>query len=97
MAVILTYDENGGFWDHVAPPKGDRWGSGTRVPALIISPFARKGVVDHTLYDTTSILRFITKRFALPMLPGLRARDEALAASGSQSLGDLTNALDFSQ
>lgn len=97
MLVIVTYDENGGFWDHVAPPKGDRWGPGTRVPAIIVSPFAKRGFVDHTQYDTTSILRFITRRFALPMLPGLRARDEALATHGSQPLGDLTNALDFSQ
>jgi acid phosphatase len=96
MLVIVTYDENGGFWDHVAPPKGDRWGPGNRIPALIISPFARKGFIDHTLYDTTSILRLITRRFALPVLPGLRARDEAMAAAGSGSLGDLTNALDFS-
>jgi acid phosphatase len=97
MLVIITHDENGGFWDHVAPPKGDRWGPGMRVPALIISPFAKKGFVDHTLYDTTSILRFITKRFALPTLPCLRARDEAPAINGNQPLGDLTNALDFSQ
>jgi phospholipase C len=95
MLVIITYDENGGFWDHVAPPKGDRWGPGTRVPAIIISPFAKKGYVDHTQRDSTSILRFITKRFALPLLPGLRTRDEALAANGSQPLGDLTNALKF--
>jgi len=65
MVVIVTYDENGGFWDHVAPPKGDRWGPGLRIPALIVSPFAKRGVVDHTLYDTTSILSLITKRFAL--------------------------------
>jgi acid phosphatase len=93
MVVIVTYDENGGFWDHVAPPKGDRWGPGSRVPALIVSPFAKRGFVDHTLYDTTSILRLITKRYALPALPGLRARDAALAVSGSAPLGDLTNAL----
>lgn len=97
MLVIVTYDENGGFWDHVAPPKGDRWGPGTRVPTLIVSPFAKKSFVDHTQYDTTSILRFIARRFALPMLPGLRARDEALAANGNQPMGDLTNALDFTQ
>ena len=72
MLVIVTYDENGGFWDHVAPPKGDRWGPGTRIPTIIVSPFAKKGIVDHTHYDTTSILRFITRRFELPMLPGLR-------------------------
>ena len=48
MLVVVTYDENGGFWDHVAPPKGDRWGPGTRIPAIIVSPFAKKGTVDHT-------------------------------------------------
>jgi len=95
MLVIVTYDENGGFWDHAAPPKADRWGPGTRVPAMIISPFARKGVVDHTLYDTTSILRFITRRFDLPVLAGIKARDEAMAAAGSGQLGDLTAALDL--
>ena len=66
MLIVVTYDENGGFWDHVAPPKGDRWGPGTRIPAIIVSPFAKKGYVDHTQYDTTSILRFITRRFELP-------------------------------
>jgi acid phosphatase len=84
MAVILTYDENGGFWDHISPPKGDRWGPGTRVPTIIISPYAKKHYVDHTAYDTTSIIKFITKRFDLTPLPGVRA-----------SSGDLTNAFEF--
>jgi phospholipase C len=95
MLVIVTYDENGGFWDHVAPPKADRWGPGSRVPTLIISPFAKKGYVDHTLYDTTSILRLITRRFGLPVLPGLVTRDAALRASGHPAMGDLRNALTF--
>ena len=95
MVVIVTYDENGGFWDHAAPPKGDRWGPGTRIPAFIISPFARAGFVDHTLYDTTSILSLITHRFALPVLPGLQRRNEAITANGNPLLGDLTNALAF--
>lgn len=95
MVVIVTYDENGGFWDHAAPPKGDRWGPGTRIPALIISPFAKAGFVDHTLYDTTSILALITHRFALPVLPGLQRRKAAVAANGNPPLGDLTNALTF--
>jgi len=95
MVVIVTYDENGGFWDHVAPPKGDRWGPGTRIPALIISPFAKRGFVDHTLYDTTSILSLITHRFALPVLPGLQRRNAAITANGNPPLGDLTNALAF--
>lgn len=63
--IIVTYDENGGLWDHVPPPAGDRWGPGTRIPALVISPYAKKGFVDHTLYDTTSILRLIEWRYGL--------------------------------
>ena len=93
MLVVVTYDEFGGWWDHVAPPKADRWGPGTRVPALIVSPYARKGTVDHTVYDTTSILRFITARWKLPVLPGIVARDKALAARHGPRLGDLTGAL----
>jgi phospholipase C len=93
MLVVITYDENGGFWDHVAPPPADRWGPGNRVPTLIVSPFAKKGYVDHTPYDTTSILKFITRRWQLPVLPGLAARDKALAAHGKPPMGDLTRAL----
>lgn len=66
--IIITYDENGGFWDHAAPPVKDRWGPGTRVPTLIISPYAKKGFVDHTEYDTTSILKLIESRYAIKPL-----------------------------
>ncbi|GAA4801251.1 acid phosphatase [Olivibacter ginsenosidimutans] len=66
--VIVTYDENGGFWDHVAPPVVDKWGPGSRIPAIIISPFAKKGFVDHTQYETVSILAFIEKRWGLKPL-----------------------------
>ncbi|GAB3627689.1 acid phosphatase [Pandoraea terrae] len=95
MMVVITYDENGGWWDHVAPPKGDRWGPGSRVPALVVSPFSKQGVVDHTLYDTTSILRFLTRRFDLPLLEGLAERNAAFAARGAAPPGDLTPALRF--
>jgi phospholipase C len=67
-AIIVTYDENGGLWDHVAPPSGDRWGPGTRVPLIVISPFARRGFVDHRRYDTTSILALIERRWGLKSL-----------------------------
>jgi acid phosphatase len=80
-AVIVTYDENGGFWDHVPPPAGDRWGPGTRVPALIVSPLARRGFVDHTPYDTTSIIKLITRRFGLEPLPGVRPGAGDLSAA----------------
>ncbi len=67
-AIIVTYDENGGRWDHVAPPVIDAFGPGTRVPTVIISPYAKKGFVDHTLYETASILKFIEERWGLPSL-----------------------------
>jgi phospholipase C len=83
-AIIVTYDEHGGFWDHVTPPKTDKWGPGSRVPAIVISPLAKKGFVDHTVYDTTSILATIEKRFALAPLT---ARDTAAK--------DMSAAFDF--
>jgi acid phosphatase len=95
MVVIVTFDENGGWWDHVAPPKGDRWGPGSRIPAIVVSPFAKKGAVDHNFYDTTSILRFITRLHGLPLLEGLAARNAAFEARGARPPGDLTAALSF--
>ena len=69
VVIIVTYDENGGFWDHVAPPVIDKkWGPGTRVPAIIVSPFAKHGFVDHTQYETVSILSFIEQRWNLDPL-----------------------------
>ncbi|MBW4331649.1 acid phosphatase [Stakelama sp. CBK3Z-3] len=95
MLVVVTFDENGGWWDHVAPPKGDRWGPGTRVPALVISPHAKHGSVDHTIYDTGSIARFLTRRFGLKKLPGLVERERAMIAAGGPPPGDLTGTLDL--
>jgi acid phosphatase len=74
--VIVTYDENGGQWDHVSPPgqgndngPHDVWGPGTRVPALVISPeLEQPFAVDHTQYDTTSILATIEARWNLKPL-----------------------------
>ena len=82
--IIITYDENGGRWDHVPPPKKDRWGPGTRVPTTVIGPFARRGYIDHTEYDTTAILKLIERRFDLQPLTD-RDRDA----------GDMLNALEF--
>jgi phospholipase C len=62
-AIIITYDENGGRWDHVAPPVIDKWGPGTRVPFIVVSPFAKRGFVDHTQYESVSILTFIEKLY----------------------------------
>lgn len=82
--IIVVSDENGGRWDHVAPPKIDRWGPGTRIPALIISPYAKKHYVDHTQYETVSILKLIETRFDLAPL----TRRDGQA-------NDLLNAFDF--
>ena len=67
-AVIVTWDDFGGFYDHVAPPHVDLYGLGPRVPAIIISPWARQGYVDHTTYEFASVLRFIETVFGLPSL-----------------------------
>ena len=95
MVIIITYDEFGGFWDHVPPPQADLLGPGTRIPALVISPFAKRHFIDHTQYDTGSVLRFISRRFDLPTLRGLAARDAALKARGAEPMGDLTPSLQF--
>ena len=69
--VIVTYDEHGGQWDHVAPPRpgrgvADRWGPGTRIPTVVLSrTLRRRFTVDHTPHDTTSILAEIEHRFGL--------------------------------
>ncbi len=93
--VVVTFDENGGWWDPVAPPTGDRWGPGSRVPALVIAPFAKKGYVDHTVYDTLSIQRLISRVHGLVPLDGVQARDRAFAARGQTPPGDLTGTLDL--
>jgi phospholipase C len=67
-AVVVAYDEGGGFWDHVAPPQPDAYGCGTRVPALLIGPWARRGYIDHRIADTTSVLALIEARFGLQPL-----------------------------
>ncbi|MDH4288431.1 MAG: acid phosphatase [Aquincola sp.] len=85
MLIVVTYDENGGYWDHVPPPTGPGWGDrlgpGTRVPAILIGPTVKRGHVDHTSYDTGSVLKFITERWGLEPLPGVRANVGNLSAA----------------
>ena len=80
--IVIAYDENGGRWDHVPPPSGDRWGPGTRVPAILAGRLAASHKVDHGQYETTSILRMIERRWRL-----------APVGSRDASAPDLTNAL----
>jgi acid phosphatase len=77
--VVVTYDEFGGQWDHVAPPTVDAWGPGTRIPALVIGGRQRVSTVDHTVYDTTSILATIEHSFGLAPLSPRDARVHDLA------------------
>ena len=78
-ALIITYDEFGGFFDHVPPPAGhgagdraDFFGPGTRIPAILVSPLVRPGRIDSKEYETTSIARLIAERFDLDPLPSPR-------------------------
>ncbi len=63
--VFLTWDDYGGFFDHVPPPLVDAYGYGPRVPTLVISPFAKPNYISHNTYDFTSMLSFIERRFHL--------------------------------
>jgi phospholipase C len=66
--IILTYDEGGGFYDHVPPPQVDQYGLGFRVPAIVISPYSVSGTVVHTQYDLTSPIKLIETAFGLTSL-----------------------------
>ncbi len=83
-AILLTWDENGGFYDHVPPPQVDAYGYGFRVPAIMISPFSRRGAIDTTVMDHSSIVKFIADNWGLSYL----------TARVSQA-GNLTSALTF--
>jgi phospholipase C len=85
-AIIVTWDDYGGFYDHVPPPQIDKYGLGFRVPALIISPYAKSGYIDHTQYQFESILKFIEWRFNIPSLTD---RD--------RNANNILNAFDFNQ
>jgi|ERR1700694_588415 len=73
-AVVILWDEWGGWYDDVAPPQLDYTGLGMRVPMLVVSPYARKGYISHTQYEFGSILKFIEQDFSLPSLGTTDAR-----------------------
>jgi len=84
--IFLTWDDFGGFYDHVPPPKVDEWGFGFRVPMIIISPYAIPGYVSHTTYEFSSVLKFIEEVFNFPYLTD---RD--------QNANDTTDSFNFNQ
>jgi phospholipase C len=85
-AIFLTWDDYGGFYDHVPPPHVDIYGYGPRVPLLVISPYARPGFIFHETSDFSSVLRFIEE---VNHLPSLGRRDA--------TANDLLHAFDFQQ
>ena len=67
-AIVLTWDDYGGFYDHVPPPQLDFFGFGARVPWIIISPYAKPGYISHTIYEFSSFLKTVEERFGLAPL-----------------------------
>jgi phospholipase C len=80
-AIFLTWDDYGGWYDHVRPPQVDKYGYGFRVPLLLISPYARRGYIDHTTADHTSLLKFIETSFQLAPLSQRDAASESLTGA----------------
>ena len=108
-AILVTWDEGGGFFDHIAPPQLDRYGPGIRVPMIIVSPYAKPGYVDTTFSDHSSVLKFIEASFGLPTLASINhqfdnstptANNDANGApfpprDGNPALSDLTQCFTF--
>jgi phospholipase C len=84
--IIVTWDDWGGWYDHVAPPQVDQFGLGFRVPTLVISPYAKRGFIGHRQTEHSSVPKTIETIFGLP---NLTTRDA--------QANDLLDALDFSQ
>ena len=85
-AIVITWDDYGGFYDHVAPPQVDSYGDGFRVPTLVVSAWSKPHFIDHTVYEFASLLRLAENVFSLPLL-GTRDVNAA----------DMMNSFDFSQ
>jgi phospholipase C len=85
-AIFITWDDFGGFYDHVTPPHFDEMGLGPRVPMLIISPWTKPGFVDPTVYEFSSVLKFMETMFGLDCM-----------TSRDCNAANMTNAFDFEQ
>jgi len=92
-AFLWSYDGSGGFYDHVVPPKVDANGYGLRVPALLVSPYARQGLVDHTVLDYTSALAFIERNWKLAPLATRDRKSAGLASAFDFTAGPRPPAL----
>ena len=100
-AIFLSWDDWGGFYDHVVPPAVNGQGLGIRVPGLVISPYARAGTIDHQTLSTDSYLRFIEDDFlhGQRLDPATDGRPDSrpFVAETSPGIGDLLADFDFHQ
>jgi phospholipase C len=100
-AIFLAWDDWGGFYDHVEPPRIDKMGLGLRVPSIVISPYAKAGYIDHNTYSFDSWLKLIEDRF----MGGQRLDPETMSRPDSRPVvreetkiyGDILDAFDFEQ
>jgi phospholipase C len=102
-AIVITTDEGGGYYDSGYIQPLDFFGDGTRIPLLVVSPWAKKGVVDHTYQDHVSILKFIERNWGLPQvsarsrdnLPNPISDDNSYRPANGPAIGDLMTMFDF--
>ena len=100
-AIFISWDDWGGFYDHVPPPKVNWFGYGLRVPGLVVSAYARHGFVDHQILSHDAYVKFIEDDFLNgerldPKTDG-RPDPRASVAENAPELGDLRNDFDFAQ
>jgi phospholipase C len=100
-AIFITWDDWGGFYDHVVPPRVDRWSYGLRVPGLVISPYAKRGYIDHQILSFDAYLKFIEDDFLGgrrldPKTDG-RPDSRPFVRESLPLLGDLAKDFDFGQ
>lgn len=104
--ILITFDEGGGYYDSGYVQLIDFFGDGTRIPLIAVSPYARRGAIDHTYYDHASIVKFIERNWNLPVL-SQRSRDNLpnpihdkanpYVPKNRPAIGDLMNMFDFSR
>jgi phospholipase C len=93
-AIIITWDDWGGWYDHVAPPVINSYEYGFRVPLIVVSPYAKAAYISHQVNDFGSILKFIEQTFGLPTVaPGA----SPAYADATTNTGDLSDCFDFNQ
>jgi phospholipase C len=100
-AIFLTWDDWGGFYDHVEPPSVDRNGYGLRVPGILISPWAKAGTIDHQVLSFDAYLKLIEDRFlgGQRLDPATDGRPDSrpTVREDAEVLGDLLDEFDFDQ